>query len=411
MTERSAAGDNASTPAVSPGPPHDDAALLRSLFAALDDGVVYQRADGAILASNPSAERMLGLTAEQLAGRAPVDPRWKVVRANGDPFPVEDHPAQVSLRTGEPCRDVIMGIENPDGAQIWISITTRPLVHPGATQPHAVVVTFTEVTERKRMEDERDELLSGLAQSLIRRGLMLRTVLDLASETTADDVLHGVLHAAIHLVQAEHGSVTRWDEAQQRLLTIATTIPGIVPGFMVALGQGMTGQAAEQRRPIIFNAFQQEAEASNPARATGISAAAAVPLLHDGQLIGALAVTTAASEQRFTQDDAEDLQLLAAIAAAVLMGVERAQIHAITAAARELAHLINNDLSLAVGALGLIRENRHVEIDLAPFVDGALRDLAMASNRLEQLGQIRRLRTRPSPVGEALDLHASADHG
>jgi signal transduction histidine kinase len=47
-----------------------------------------------------------------------------------------------------------MGVHRPDGSLGWISINTQPMFHPGEQQCHAVVCSFSEVTERRRAEAE-----------------------------------------------------------------------------------------------------------------------------------------------------------------------------------------------------------------------------------------------------------------
>jgi PAS domain S-box-containing protein len=122
----------------------------RSVIAALSEGIVVQDADGQIIASNDAAEHILGLTADQLRGRTSVDPRWRSVHEDGSPFPGDDHPASVSLRTGEPCNDVVMGVHRPDGCLTWISINAQPLRQTGMERPIGVVTSFTDITERRR---------------------------------------------------------------------------------------------------------------------------------------------------------------------------------------------------------------------------------------------------------------------
>ena len=126
----------------------------RSVVAAMADGVVLQDRDGAIKAANESAARILGLTLDQLMGRTSMDVRWRAIHEDGSPFPGEEHPAMVTLRTGEPCRDVIMGVHRPDGSLGWISINTQPIFHPGQRECHSVVCSFAEVTDRRRAEAE-----------------------------------------------------------------------------------------------------------------------------------------------------------------------------------------------------------------------------------------------------------------
>ncbi|MBK8597039.1 MAG: PAS domain S-box protein [Holophagales bacterium] len=116
-------------------------------FEALPEGVVLHLASGEIVICNPAAERILGLTRSQMAGRTSLDPSWQAIREDGSPFPGETHPAMVTLRTGEPLRDVVMGLRKPDGAACWISVSSEPLPGPNGSI-RAVVTTFVDITDR-----------------------------------------------------------------------------------------------------------------------------------------------------------------------------------------------------------------------------------------------------------------------
>ncbi len=124
-----------------------------SVVAALAEGIVFMDADGQLRASNASAERILGLTAEQIGGRTTFDPRWRAIHEDGSPFPGDTHPITVSLRTGQPCSNVIMGVHKPSGELTWISINSQPLFRRGERTPYAAVASFFDVTERKEAED------------------------------------------------------------------------------------------------------------------------------------------------------------------------------------------------------------------------------------------------------------------
>ena len=147
---------------------HESEERYRSVIAALFEGVTLIDADGVIRASNASAERILGLTVDQLAGRTPFDPRWQAVHEDGTPFPGETHPAMVTLHTGQPCHNVIMGVHKPDGALTWLSINSQALYRPGDTKPYAVVTSFADITERRRAEEELRVLQAKLREEAIR---------------------------------------------------------------------------------------------------------------------------------------------------------------------------------------------------------------------------------------------------
>src|SRR5262249_52974955 len=122
----------------------------RSVMTAMRDGVALFAADGNILACNASAERILGLSAEQIIGRSARDPRWRAIRKDGSPFPEDEFPPVVTLRTANPCRDVEMGVHKSDDSLTWISINSQPLFQQHKSAPYAVMVTFSEITGRKR---------------------------------------------------------------------------------------------------------------------------------------------------------------------------------------------------------------------------------------------------------------------
>jgi serine/threonine-protein kinase len=125
----------------------------RSVIAAMQDGIAILDADGGIRECNAAAERILGLTAEQLMGRTPHDPRWRAVHEDGSPFPGEMHPPMVTLRTGQPCTEVVMGVHKPDGTLTWITVNAQPLFQADGRTLAGVVASFEDITDRKRTEE------------------------------------------------------------------------------------------------------------------------------------------------------------------------------------------------------------------------------------------------------------------
>ena len=158
----------------------------RLLYDMLPQGVIFQDASGRITAANPAAQRILGLSLDELTGRYSADPRWSAVHEDGAPWPGETHPSMETLRTGQPVRDAVMGILHPgDNTYRWIRVNTQPLTELdpefGPEAIREVLATFEDITERKRAEEERERLLDAeraarqTAQTAEDR---LRTVLD-----------------------------------------------------------------------------------------------------------------------------------------------------------------------------------------------------------------------------------------
>jgi PAS domain S-box-containing protein len=97
------------------------APALAALLRATAEGVVFQDTAGRIVASNPRADQILGLAGAELHGQTSADRASETVRQDGSPFPADEHPAMVTLTTGEPQRDVVMGVRRPGGEVRWIS--------------------------------------------------------------------------------------------------------------------------------------------------------------------------------------------------------------------------------------------------------------------------------------------------
>jgi PAS domain S-box-containing protein len=124
----------------------------RGVITALAEGVVVQDTEGRIVACNPSACQILGLSSDHLIGRSSLDPTWHAIHEDGLPFPGETHPVMTTLQTGVAQSNVVMGVSRPDGGTRWISINTEPLIRPDASRPYAVVASFRDITAWKETE-------------------------------------------------------------------------------------------------------------------------------------------------------------------------------------------------------------------------------------------------------------------
>ncbi len=149
--------------AARPGAVIDEVDLLRSIFVSMAEGLVIQGTDGRVIDANPAAEAVLGLSREQLLGRTSRDPRWRAVREDGTPFPGEQHPSMVVLRTGRAVREVVMGIHTPAGELRWLSVNAQPLAARSGAGICAVVATFVDVTSAREGHARIRELAERLA--------------------------------------------------------------------------------------------------------------------------------------------------------------------------------------------------------------------------------------------------------
>jgi diguanylate cyclase (GGDEF)-like protein/PAS domain S-box-containing protein len=119
-----------------------------TLLNHMSSGVMLQGHDGSVVAVNPAASSMLGLSADQLQGRIPVPSEWAVLHHDGSNWPTEATPAMVTLRTGEAQRQQIMGIRLPSGHRRWLRVSTSAQRGVVGGDIRYVVSSMTDETER-----------------------------------------------------------------------------------------------------------------------------------------------------------------------------------------------------------------------------------------------------------------------
>lgn len=132
----------------------DSIAFNRAILDASPVGLVAYRADGSVAECNPAAQRILGLTREQLLGTVPSDPGWSAVREDGTHLPDTEYPARTVRATGLPVRDFVMGIRHPDGDTTWLSANAEPFGERTAEGTCGAVVAFADITRVHRTLDD-----------------------------------------------------------------------------------------------------------------------------------------------------------------------------------------------------------------------------------------------------------------
>ena len=124
----------------------------RTLYETMSQGVVHQESDGKIISANPAAERILGLSEDQMKGKTSSELYRRTIHEDGTDFPVEAHPSMVAIRTGKAVHNVIMGLYSAEAKSwIWLKVDAVPLFIPGKDKPNQVCLTFEDITLHRRM--------------------------------------------------------------------------------------------------------------------------------------------------------------------------------------------------------------------------------------------------------------------
>jgi hypothetical protein len=86
-----------------------------------------------------------------------------------------------------------------------------------------------------------------------------------------------------------------------------------------------------------------------------------------------------------------------------------ARLTGVRLAARELAHVLNNDLTPAVMVFGLLQDDSQLSAEIRRPVVHAAAYLDRALQSVAQLQRVVRVETRDTPHGPALDLLRSSE--
>ncbi len=142
-----------------------DRELLYAAIEAAGGGMLVQDADGNVISHNKVIAEILGWTSAAHVGPLSDQP-LDAIHQDGRPFLSEDFPGRTALRTGEPQRNVAMGVRNRDGTFRWLMVSSFPIRLGGH---EAVMTSVIDVTDRQASEqslrdsEERFRLLAERA--------------------------------------------------------------------------------------------------------------------------------------------------------------------------------------------------------------------------------------------------------
>jgi len=127
------------------------------------DGIIGTDAAGRVIFMNGAAERLLGWKPHELAGR-PLHPAIHYKHADGTPYPATVCPMNAAMRRGKSSRVEGELLWRKDGSSFPVSYSAHPIWRAG--KPDGAVITFQDITERKRLEESRDFLVHALVHDL-----------------------------------------------------------------------------------------------------------------------------------------------------------------------------------------------------------------------------------------------------
>jgi PAS domain S-box-containing protein len=142
--------------------------LNRRIIEAMPGGIVLVKMDGSISKANKTAEEILGISFNESKNVYINDFEPATFHEDGTPFPVEEYPVAKCIMENKAQSDVTIGIQKPDGKMSWAIFRAIPIADPVTGKQTGAIVTFIDITERKKTEEQlsrRERELSDILEN------------------------------------------------------------------------------------------------------------------------------------------------------------------------------------------------------------------------------------------------------
>lgn len=127
--------------------------LTHRILEAVPSAIIEADQDGQILRANIEAQRAFGKSGLDFLRCTAGDLALAAIYEDGNPVAADQFPFVRCLTTGEDQSPISLGIKRPDGSIAWGMCSAVPLMDISSGQSSGAVLTFLDITQRKKMED------------------------------------------------------------------------------------------------------------------------------------------------------------------------------------------------------------------------------------------------------------------
>jgi PAS domain S-box-containing protein len=276
--------------------------LYRTLVNTAQEGIILDDPDDTILFANPTVSALLGYPQDELVGRSLFD--------FISPDETELLRSQTARRMEGETSRYELTLVHKEGMRHRTLVTAAPL-YDSDGKLYASMAILTDITELKRAEEE-----------IKRRSEELRTLLETgtAVSSTLDEkkISQLIASRASDLIRADGCTVYSFDAEARELVPITTTVAAEYQDRMtcrVPLGEGITGKAAVERKPLMANNVHLDPQARGVRGTQKLSTCLlSAPLVAREELLGVMTLVRI-SEEGFTEHNLQVFALFARQAA------------------------------------------------------------------------------------------------
>jgi len=138
--------------------------LLDRLLVTSPVCITLVNAQGQITYANPQAEKLFGLTKDEITQRSYNAPDWRITGLDGQPFPPEQLPFARVKASKQPVYNVQHAIEWPNRKRVLLSINAAPLLDKEG-RFDGMVAAIEDITEQVQAQEKLKHYALELKQS------------------------------------------------------------------------------------------------------------------------------------------------------------------------------------------------------------------------------------------------------
>jgi len=316
----------------------------RILLELVPVGISITDEEGSIIDANRMSEELLGISVEEHKVRQITGQEWDIIRPDGSPMPAAGYPSVRALKDGRIVHSVEMGIRQPDGDPMWISVSAAPIPLEG----YGVAIAYADVTDRKRAEDALEERAAQLA--------LLNAV---GGKIASELELRSLFESVPRYVQESFGydnvAIFTLDRKNRALPLKGNQgmFSGHIPEDLILdLDEGIVGWAARHGETVLSNDIDADPRyTTHYPEVAETRSELTVPIRPADQVLGVIDVQS----KSLDAFDQEDVLTMETLADQIATAMENARLYKAEHAARE-------QLQDLAGYLQRVREEERTHI-------------------------------------------------
>ncbi|MCW3111421.1 MAG: histidine kinase [Segetibacter sp.] len=127
-----------------------DTDFLKPIIDTISEGVVVFNDSSVVIACNLPATEIFGLHEDEILGSILFKKGWTLIEQDGSPFKVENLPSVITIKTGKPCNNIILGVDTSVFFK-WLKVKSTLL---NINNIRYVIVSFSDITEQSEINNK-----------------------------------------------------------------------------------------------------------------------------------------------------------------------------------------------------------------------------------------------------------------